>query len=299
MTSRRECLGSVIGIAIGAKWGGLRTALAAERGSDVATEAVKLPWDGNDSIIPNLTIGSVRDSLLIWLNGARDTPVENYVWVNGGNGVHAATLMVAVGALAGFAGQTAAFASVGSPGTPIPDRSIVMVEAGGERYYFGDRINGYLLHQQGQYAYPFWGFVAAAALQAGMPQADMPDLNDMFAHISRTVGTPDFGIPRAAKDHPTKLTPRQALERFWPGTKHLLSNADGVLVRGMHGMPPDEARASVPVAHWPLIMGLVARQYIAMAKGALDPRTALSLMMESAITMSKVDPKTVPQTPPS
>ncbi len=46
------------------------------------------------------------------------------------------------------------------------------------------------------------------------------------------------------------------------------------------------------------MIDLVARQFILMSKDALDPRLGLALLMESAITMSKVDPKTVPQTVP-
>jgi hypothetical protein len=149
-----------------------------------AQTALTLPWDPDDAIIPNLTIGSVRDSLLKWLTGGR--------------GVHAETLMVSVGALAGFAGQNAAFRSIGPPGTPS-NGALLMAEAGGERLFFGDRINGYLVQQRGEYAYPLWGFIAAATLQAGMTQQDMPDVGEMFGHISKSVGTPDFGIPRAIR----------------------------------------------------------------------------------------------------
>jgi hypothetical protein len=250
-----------------------------------AQTALALPWDPDDAIIPNLTIGSVRDSLLKWLTGGR--------------GVHAETLMVSVGSLAGFAGQNAAFRSIGPPGTPS-NGALLMAEAGGERLFFGDRINGYLVQQRGEYAYPLWGFIAAAALQAGMTQQDMPDVGEMFNHISKSVGTPDFGIPRTTAGHPFHITPRQALETFWPRTKMLLSNADGVLVKGLTGLDSDpEGRTSVPEAHWPLIMALVAQQFIAMAKGTLEPRLALCLIMESAIAMSKVDPKTIPQTLPA
>jgi hypothetical protein len=247
--------------------------------------APALPWDPDHAIIPNLTIGSVRDSLLKWLASSR--------------GVHAETLMVSVGALAGFAGQNAAFRSIGPPGTPA-NGAIVMAEAGGQHYYFGDRINGYLVQQRGEYAYPLWGFIAAAALQAGMAEKDTPDVVEMFEHVTKTVGTSDFGIPRSVEGHPFHITPRQALETFWPRTKMLLGNADGVLVKGLSGLESaPEGRTSVPEAHWPLIMALVAWQFVRMAQGTLEPPLALRLVMESAIAMSKVDPKTIPQTLPS
>jgi hypothetical protein len=205
-----------------------------------------------------------------------------------------------IGAIAGFAAQNAARASLEPPGTPIPRDAFVTVEAGGERYYFGDRINGHLIRQSGQSKFPLWGYIAAAALQAGMAQKDMPDTDDMFRHIARSIGTPEFGIPRAPKEHPQYLTPRKALEAFWPGAKELLSNANGMLVRSKSGRPlsglDDLVSLGVAVEHWPLVTALVARQYILMAKDTLAPRIALSLMMESAIAMSKVDPKTIPET---
>jgi hypothetical protein len=46
------------------------------------------------------------------------------------------------------------------------------------------------------------------------------------------------------------------------------------------------------------VAALVARQLVAMAKNTLDPRLSVALIMESAIAMSKVDPKTVPQVLP-
>jgi hypothetical protein len=45
--------------------------------------------------------------------------------------------------------------------------------------------------------------------------------------------------------------------------------------------------------HWPLVVALVARQFI-MVKDTIAPRVALSLVVDSAIAMSKVDLKTIP-----
>jgi hypothetical protein len=254
------------------------------QGGGPQSEAPKFPWDGDEDgeIIANLTIGSLRDSILKWLTSDR--------------GVHAETLMVTIGALAGFAAQNAAFRSLEPSGTPVPKGAVVMAEAGGEKYYFGDRINGYLVRQAGESKYPLWGYIAAAALEAGMAQKDLPDACDMFGHVARTIETPNFGIPRVPKEHPSHLTPRKALEAFWPSTKALLSNADDLLLGGLAGLPLHGT--SVAEEHWPLVTALVARQFILMAKDTLDPRISLSLVMESAIAMSKVDPKAIPQNAP-
>jgi hypothetical protein len=247
-------------------------------------EAPDMPWEGDadGAVIANLTIGSLRDSILKWLTTER--------------GVHAETLMVTIGALAGFAAQNAAWRSLGPPGTPVPKDAMAIAEAGGEKYYFGDRINGYLVRQAGESEYPLWGYIAAAALKAGMPEKDMPDECEMFAHVARTVGTPNFGIPRAPRKHPPHLTPRVALEGYWPCTKALLSNADDLLLRGLTSVPLHGM--SVAEEHWPLITALVAAQFILMAKDTLDPRISLCLVMESAIAMSKVDPEAIAQDDP-
>src|SRR6266700_1496809 len=57
-------------------------------------QAIQYPWAGtDDEIVVNLAIGSLRDSLMRWLTTER--------------GVHAETLLVSIGAIAGFAAQRA------------------------------------------------------------------------------------------------------------------------------------------------------------------------------------------------
>jgi hypothetical protein len=245
-------------------------------------ESPQYPWESDDdaTIVANLTIGSLRDSALKWLTSER--------------GVHAETLMVVIGSIAGFAGQTAALRSLGPSGTPVPKDALGVAEKNSEKYYFGDRINGYLIWQTGEYRYPLWGYIAAAALQSGLPEKDLPDVSEMFGHIARSIGTPAFGVPRVPAGIHPQFTAREALKEFWPGAKELLSNADDVLLPQSLRSSPLHG-TSVSEDHWPLITALVAHQFVLMAKDTLPLRVALSLIMESAIAASKIDPKTVPQ----
>src|SRR3979490_1823461 len=77
-------------------------------------EPVQLPWKNTpDEIVVNLATGSLRESMLGWLKTER--------------GVHAETLMVAIGALAGFAGQNAVWTRIAKRDVPLPpgaDKSI-------------------------------------------------------------------------------------------------------------------------------------------------------------------------------
>jgi len=261
--------------------------------SGILTRLVGLPWEGtDDEVVTNLAIGSLRDSLMMWLATER--------------GVHAETLLVAIGALAGFAAQTAAFVRVEKRDLPLPAGEgpmspealsqylrtkglLVMVTTkSGERFCFGDLINGYLV-QQSTSDYPLWGFVAASAIAAGVKPDQLPDYVAMFRHASRTVGTAQFGVMQVSEDHQPHLPARRALDLFWPQTKFILSRTDG---------PGPASGRSVRPEHWPLVMAQVARQFVTLSKDTLDPRMGLALLMEAAITMSKVDPTTVPQTLP-
>jgi hypothetical protein len=256
-------------------------------------QAIVLPWqDAEDEIVANLAIGSLRDSLMMWLQSERNA--------------HAETVLVTIGALAGFAAQTAAFLRVDQRDIPLPPgeaamspeafsqylRSngllVVATTKSGERFYFGDLINGYLVPQSTS-RYPLWGFVAASAIAAGVNPAELPDYVAMFRRASKAVGTPEFGIMAVAAQHQPQMSARQALNMTWPRAKFILGRADG----------PGQTRGrSVRPEHWPLILALVARQIVTITKDALDPRIGLALLMEAAITMSKVDPKTVPQSLP-
>jgi hypothetical protein len=233
--------------------------------------SVALPWMPDGEIEANLAIGSLRDSLLAWLTTDR--------------GVHVETLMTVVGSLAGFAAQQAVWDQIRKAGKPVPkDGFAVATTASGEKFYFGDLLNGYLI-PEGARDWTLWGFAAAAAVEAGLPETALPDYADIFAHVTRTIGTLDFGIPRVSEDHRPHIMPKAALGTFWPRAKSILERTDG----------PGPDPKGVAVEHWPAVIGLVARQFILMSKGALDPGLSLRLVMESAIAMSKIDPETVPK----
>jgi hypothetical protein len=254
-------------------------------------QAIQYPWAGtDDEIVVNLAIGSLRDSLMQWLTSER--------------GVHAETLLVSIGAIAGFAAQCAVEERIRKrdvPGAakdmPGPELSKLLHDRGlavrvtaklGEKYQFGDLINGYLVKQATTVNYHLFGILAAAAAQNGVRYDDLPDPIPMFRHASQTVGTPEYGILHPPEPLDPQFTPRQALDKFWPRVKFIFERTDGQGIDVVKGQ-------SVRPEYWPLIAALVARQFLLMAKDTLDPRAGVGLIMESAIVMSKVDPKTVPQ----
>jgi hypothetical protein len=188
-------------------------------------------------------------------------------------GVHAETVLSAVGALAGFAAQEAIWEGCVRPGRMQPQQALMRVDTkSGETYFFGDFLNTIVATTQpGQLS--VWRFVAGAALKAGTKS--LPQLEPIFAHSAETVGTPDFGIPVLPSNVALKEMPRQAL-RHWPRVKAILVTAD------------------VQPLHWPLELGVAAQLLLKQAKDTIPPDIGALVVMQAAIPMSKVDPRTVP-----
>lgn len=271
-----------------AGWPGDRMAQAAGN-----MQSVRYPWaNTDDEIAVNLAIGSLRDSMLKWLTTER--------------GVHAETLLVSIGAIAGFAAQCAVQERIknrdvpgahkGMPGeelgTLLRERGLAVqaTAKSGEVYFFGDLLNSYLVQQPPTIDPPLFAILAAAAMEAGAKRTELPDVIPMFKRASQTIGTSDYGILAPPKPLSPHYTPREALNEFWPRVKFIFERTDG------QGVVEPAKGHNVKPEYWPLITALVARQFLMMAKDSIEPRVALALIMESAIVMSKVDPKSVPQT---
>ena len=240
------------------------------------------PWEAEDDIAANQAIGGLRNFLLSALKTER--------------GIQAETLLVAAGALTGYAVIHAVFeaylkrgrAQVGDAQAASTGKAIIEVKGkDGQTYYFGDLINSFLAASAGPVSRPFfvWGYLAGVAINAGVPAAELPDINEMFKHSASTVGTPEFGIPRAPANLKPMLTPRQAVDRLWPAVRTGLARIEG----------PGAGGRGIDVEHWPIICAIVAQQLISQTKGVIDVKVALRLVMELAISMSKIDPRSVPQ----
>lgn len=207
---------------------------------------------------------------------------------------------MAAGALTGYAAIHAVFeayikrgrATIGDLQAASTGKAIAEVKAkDGQTYYFGDLVNGFLIGSAGPASRPFfvWGYLAGIAINSGVPGNELPDVNEMFQRAASTLGTSDFGMPRMLPNLKPMLTPRQAVERLWPAVRTLLSRTDG---------PGAQGRA-LDVEHWPIVCAVVTQQLISQVKGVLDVKVALHIAMESAIFMSKIDPRTVPQERPT
>lgn len=181
-------------------------------------------------------------------------------------GVHIESLLTALGSLAGFSCQMSIREELIESGK-IPENSAFMVVEGadGKKYYFGDLLNAPLAESQ----YSIWALSAGAAQQLGC--TSLPDVGEIFEHVAQTVGIESFGIPRVPDNHRVNDLPINYVKSLWP--------------KILPVMMPFCRKPS----EWPIVFGLAIQQVIYVEKDMIDPKLAVSIVMESAIPMSKVD----------
>jgi hypothetical protein len=231
------------------------------------------PWQPESSKTGHRAIGDLGVGLMNSLKTVR--------------GIHAETLLTVIGALTGFAAQNAALSSISSGGASgAKPRSLAIVSTKpGEMFLYGDAINVFLFPESGS-VLPLAALIAGAALKAGVKEPDLPNTSEMAAHVASAVGSADFGKLRMRPEVQPQLQPLAALVKFWPQTRVVLTR------------PPVERlfrrrESLLQEIHWPIVLGLVASQYIAMTKQTLNPSIGAALVMESAIITSKIDPELV------
>ena len=180
-------------------------------------------------------------------------------------GVHAESLFCALGSLAGYACQANLRAQAISKGMD-PNAPFIVVKAGdGKPYYFGDPLNQCLAESK----FSVWSLSAGAAQHAGAKT--LPDINEIFEHSTNALGSEQFGIPRYPTENKAGDLPINYVKALWP----LL-------------LPIVKKLEQNPML-WPLLCAFAIQDAIEMTKGTISPEHALSIVMESAIPMSKVD----------
>ena len=206
--------------------------------------------------------------------GAREVFGRVIQALQGERGVHIESLLCALGALAGYACQAGVQAQLDDPELPDPEPFTVVEATDGTRYRFGNALNAALVESE----YSVWSLAAGAAQDAGA--STFPELEDLFRHVSTSIGTPAFGVPRLPEDHRPAALPIDYLNALWQP-----------LLPTLQLFCPDPRQ-------WHLVYALAVQEAIALGKQALDPALALRIVMECALPMSKVllQPAAPPQT---
>ena len=188
--------------------------------------------------------------------------------------VHPETLLTELGALAGFAVQISIRMSVIERQKLDPDTILVEVATkNDEIYYFSDLLNWMLFENMKQPPYSVWAYVVAAV----PPERHLllPDISEIVSNAARSIGTSRFGVPRLPREHMPHKLPRPALEEHWRFIRAEFAAS---------GRDPSE---------WPYDVAAAAQWQILTGRDTIDPPLAARIVMEAAIPMSKVDPRTI------
>jgi hypothetical protein len=182
-------------------------------------------------------------------------------------GIQVESLLTALGALAGFSCQMGIRQECENKNIKeLP--FVVMTMKDGKNLFFGDQLNAPLLESQ----YSVWSLCAAIAQHLG---ATLPDLRELVQHVSKVAGTPEFGRPRIPTGNQPGELPINYVRYLWLPLLPILKKFCG---------SPQE---------WHVAFGLAAQEAIGLAKSAINPGMAVAIIMESAVPLSKVDPRDV------
>jgi hypothetical protein len=163
-------------------------------------------------------------------------------------GIHAESLITCLGALAGYACQ----AHVRQAGVPAASS-----------HFITDALNRPLI------ASPLsvWSLVRRAVQKTG---GALPDIESICAHVTRTLETPEFGVPRVPHEHRPRRLPLVYLTQLWPQVL------------------PIAKRFCRRPAQLPVLFGIALQRAIEHTTERLSPTLAASIAMECAVAMSKV-----------
>ena len=112
----------------------------------------------------------------------------------------------------------------------------------------------------------------AAGIIARISEQPVPDMIPIVRHVAETVGGGAFGTIRFPEGTAAGDTPINYLIHFW------------------HVVPAITHPLGIDEREWPTLFGIAAQNCLVMAREVIAPTVALTLFMESAVAMAKVDP---------
>lgn len=232
---------------------------------------LRFPWEPESVNRANLTTNSLRHLLL------QKIPA----------GGQAQTLLMAAGALVGFAAQNSALEQgellTRRRDLVAPESLLLRQGKDGQRYLAGRWVNAPLLLGYG-HGFPLQRFVIQAAAAAGVKRTDFPDYWEWERRIGKAAAEGGFGRLEEADGRVGVARPQDVLRVLWPTVRRILA---APMPLEMADEPP------LNEAHWPIAAAVVAARLITQTAEAVEPRVAAGLVMEGAFIASKLDPDLV------
>jgi hypothetical protein len=237
-----------------------------QRSTGSASTKVSSPSDpATASLLRAIEERRREDPLIGAKLGAKEINQRLINAMKGEKGVHVESFLCALGSLAGYACQANLRAQSLEKGLPQTSEFIVVETKDGAKYFFGDPLNAALAESQ----HSVWSLAAGAAQHNGA--STLPDVAEIFKHVTESVGGEAFGVPRVPEAHRAGDAPINYLKVLWPK------------------LLPVVKQFCAKSGEWPVLYGLAIQEAIDMSKSVIAPEIAVSLVMESAIPMSKVD----------
>jgi hypothetical protein len=232
----------------------------------------RFPWEPESINRANLAQAALRQLL------TSKIPVR---------GEHSQTLLVAAGALVGFAAQNAALEQgellTSRRDLVAPDSLVLRQTKDGRRFLGGRWINAALLLGYG-HGFPMQRFVVQAAAAAGVKRTEFADYWELERRVTKAAADGEFGQLEAGEGRTVLGRPQDLLRVLWPTVRRIF----------IAPMPMEVAdEPMLNEAHWPIVSSLVAAKLIAQTAESTPPGLAAGLVMEAAFIGSKLDPETV------
>lgn len=218
---------------------------------------------------PMAGTGEPRDPNMI----AAELKTMIYGEIQDSHGIHIETVLAAIGALAGFAVQMGIREEPDEAvGVPAAKRFVEFGTKSGEKFYFGDLINGGLLGEGG-HKVSVYGLIGGAAQASGAQ--NLADCREIAAYVVSTLGSDSFGLLRVPPHHAPQQTPIDLLNILWNPVRNYL------------------AVSNLRPSLWCFTIAHAGYLAIIESKNVIDPALAFKLVMEAAIMMSKFNPERV------
>jgi hypothetical protein len=238
--------------------------------ASAARQELRFPWEPESVNRANLATSALRQMLLQRV--PRRGPQ---------------TLLIAAGALVGFAAQNSALEQgellTARRDLVAPESLLLRQSPDGQRFLLGRWINAPLLLGYG-HGFPLQRFVIQAAAAAGVGRAQFPDYWELERQVTKNAIAGGFGVLATGEGREQLARPQAVLKALWAPARR-------IIVAPMPMEMGDEPILSE--AHWATALSLVAARLITQTTDAVEPLMAANLVMEAAIIASKLDPDLV------
>jgi hypothetical protein len=238
--------------------------------ASAAKQDLRFPWEPESVNRANLATSNLRQLIL------QRVPEGN-----------PQTLLIAAGALVGFAAQNSALEQgellTARRDLVAPESLMLRQGPAGERYLMGRWVSAPLLLGFG-HGFPLQRILIQAATTAGASRGAFPDYWELERRILKGAKAGELGRLEPGEGRGRLVRPQAVLRALWTPARRIV----------MAPMPLELADEPIlSEAHWPTAMSVVAARLIAQTAETVDPRMAADLVMEAAIIASKLDPDLV------